>query len=822
MSTIGRDICYELRQLLRTPAFTATAVLTLSLGIGATTAIYSIVEGVLLRPLPFADPQNLVELSEKVEGDDADLPGVPAYQAITYARNNHSFLSLGAYEQGVYELSGPVGPVEIGFSRINANLFRSLGVSPLMGRLFTPEEDEGKAQVAVISYGLWRSRFQGDAQILGTKVQLDRKPFIVLGVMPRDFEFPILPGRINRSELWVPMSFTQSDLAARGDWSFQIVGRLKPGIGPGEAQRDAQIVVKENFPQTQYSKHIIRAGVRRLDEVTVAASRPLIRTLFLAVIIVLFIACSNLTGLLLVRAIRRNAELALRLALGAGRTAILWQSLTAALALSFSAGLLGLGLAAIVLRVCVRFLPETMPRISSIHLDWPVVGFAILLAAASGVGCGLIPALASMRKNLFETLKDSRAATARGGSARLRSALIVTQLGLALVLAAAAGLLLRSFEKLRAIDMGFRVDHVLTAAYDLPEQQYSTQASVDAFNELLLRKLRESPAVLAVGITNGLPGTGENGRTLFEPSDYVPPQGEKDQTAWGARVLGDYFSAQGIPLIRGRAFTEADRGDTPLVTIVNRTLAEHCWPGGDPIGKRIRLGWRNPSFPWMTVVGEIGDLKQEGADQETKPQMFQPLTQGTRDYGDMLPPDSLDANWGTIVLRGAMPPEQMAEALRRIVLSIDPQLPLSQVKSMEEVVDDSRAPRRFITGLISSFAAMAVTLAALGVYSVVAFSVAARNREIAIRLALGSRRSGIIRLILFSGTRLGIAGCFLGAMVTFFATRLLRSYLFQVDPLDPWVLVLAAVFVLVLAILASMIPACQAASVEPMEVLRVE
>jgi predicted permease len=822
MRTILREIRHELRHLLRMPAFTATAVLTLSLGIGATTAIYSVVEGVLLRPLPFADPQSLVELGNSLEGTMWDAPQVPAYQSIIYARDTHSFLSLGAYQQGEYELSGPVSPAEIGFSRINAGVFRALGVLPLMGRVFSPEEDEGSAQVAVISYDLWRNRFDSDAKIIGTKVQLDRKPYVVIGVMPRGFEFPLLPGQLNRSELWVPMSFTQGDLAGRGDWNYQMVGRLKPGISPVEAQRDAQRVAEDNFRQNEYAWGATHSLVRRLDEVTVAASRPLIRTLFLAVIVVLFVACSNLTGLVLVRAIRRNGELALRLALGAGRTTILRQNLIATLALSFSAGLLGLGIAAAALRVCVRFLPETTPRMASIHLDWPVVGFAVLLALLTGVGCGVLSAMATMRTNLYEALKDGQAATSRGGSARLRSALVVAQLALALALAAAAGLLLRSFEKLRAIDLGFRSDHVLTAGYDLPEEQYSTQASVDAFIELLLTKLRQMPIVVSVGITSTLPGTRGDDSTAFVPSDYAPPPGKKSETAWRAAVLGDYFSAQGIPLIRGRVFTDADRADSPMVIIVNRTFTEHYWPGKDPIGKRIHFGGTDPSLPWMTVVGEIGDLKQGSPDQDTRPQVYQPASQVKRSFGKSIPSDLLNSSWGSIVLRSAIPPEQMAESLRLIVRSIDPQLPLIQMESMEDVVGDGRAPRRFVAGLISSFASIAVALAALGVYSIVAFSAASRRREMAIRLALGSRRSNVMRLILFSGIKLGVAGCFLGAFVTIFATRLLRSFLFQINPLDPWVLVLVTLFVLVLAVLASLTPARQAASVEPMETLRVE
>ena len=826
MTNTGRDIRYAVRQLLKAPGFTATAVLTLAFGIGATTAIFSIVEGVLLRPLPFADPSRVVAFGDLLEGTEFTTPAVPAYESLLYMRATHSFSSMGAYQQTGYELSGAGDPDQVSASRLNAGVFTALGVSPLMGRVFTQQEEDGREQVAVISYQMWRSRLHGNAQVLGTRIQLDRKPYVVIGVMPREFEFPLVPGQLNRSEFWVPMSFTQGELEnGKGSWNFKMVGRLKPGVSLAQAQQDGQSVAQEvmrNLPG-QMSTLRLHSAVQRLDETTVEASRPLVRALFLAVVVVLFIACANLAGLLLVRVIRRRREISVRLALGANSAAVLRQNLVETLALSVSGGLLGLALAAIALRVGVSFLPETLPRINSISLDWKVVGFALLLAIVTGLVCGLVPALAATRTDVNEALKEGgRTGTSGSGHARLRSALVIVELAVALVLLSGAGLLLRSFEKLRQVDMGFRTDHVLTASYSLPGQQYSTQAAVDAFNRGLIAKLQQLPSVSAVGVTTTLPGAGNDNNTGFVAEGFTPPKGAELQLAWPAQILGDFFTAEGIPLIRGRDFTEADRADSPLVVIVNRTLAEHYWPGQDPIGKRIHIGIKETPLPWMTVVGEIGDIKQTTPDGITKPQFYQPPSQFKQTLGQFAPPDMLVGNGGSIVMRSAMAPEQMADSLRAAVRSIDPQLPLTQVESMDRVVAEGQAPRRFNAALISSFAGAAVLLAILGIYCVIAFSAALRTHEMAIRLALGSQRYTVMRLILISGAKLGLAGCVIGGIVAVFATRLLRSLLFHVDPLDPMVLVMAAVSIFALALLASVIPARRAAAVEPMQALRME
>ncbi|MDE3149962.1 MAG: ABC transporter permease, partial [Acidobacteriota bacterium] len=677
LQNLLHDLRYALRQLRKSPGFALTAVLTLAFGIGATTAIFSIVEGVLLRPLPFPQPDKLVVLSDILAGanfGNNGEAGVTAPEILTYERDTRGFASLGGYTLASYELSGAGAPAQITAARLTASIFPTLGISPLMGRAFTQKEDDSSQQVAVIGYGMWRSRFQGDPHILGRKILLDRKPYEIIGVMPRGFEFPLIPGQLYRSELWVPMSFTHDELTVgAASWNFQMVGRLKPGVTPAQAQQDAESVAREimrNYPAFMTSLHI-SAVVRPLADDTVAQARPLIRTLFLAVIVVLFIACANLAGLLLVRVIRRRHEIAVRIALGAGGAAILRQMLIETLTLSLAGGLLGLGLAATALRVGIGFLPETLPRIGSIGLDWHVVAFALFAAVLTGLLCGLVPSFAAARTAVNDTLKEGgRTGTAGSGHARLRSALVVAEISVALVLLIASGLLLRSFQKLREVDLGFRADHMLTAVYGLPQQQYSTQPSIDAFNNALLDKLRQLPGVEAVGLTSMLPASGNNSNSAFLAEGYVPPKGAGLNLAWPSQIMGSYFRAAGIPLLRGRAFTDADNVKAPLVIIVNHALAQHFWPGQNPIGKRVRWGMPETPTPWMSVVGEIGDIRQNSPDAAVQYQIYQPVSQNAASYGSLAPPDSLNGQGGVIVMRTKLPPEQMANGLRAAVRSI--------------------------------------------------------------------------------------------------------------------------------------------------------
>jgi predicted permease len=830
LGQIPQDTRYTLRQLRRSPGFTVTAILMLALGIGATTAIFSIVEGVLLRPLPFPDPDRLVILGDVLEGSHCAScahSSVTAPDIRNYMRDTQSFSHLGGYRERLFELSGSGDPAAVKATRMSGEVFAALGVSPMLGRTFTQQEDEEGQQVAVLSYGMWRSRFYGDANVLGSKLLLYRKPYTVIGVMPRDFEFPLNPGHVNQSELWLPLSLQPEELAAgsAASWNSRMVGRLKPGISAEQAQSDAQRVAQEMM--RDYPAHMrrlrIHAVVTPLHEDTVEQARTLVRTLFFAVIVVLLIACANLAGLLLVRAIRRRREIAVRLALGAPTATLLRQAIVESMVLSVAGGAIGLALAALALRVGISLLPETLPRVNEIGLDWPVMLFALGLALLTGFLCGLAPAFAAIRTSVNDTLKEGgHTATSGSGHARLRSALVVAEIAVALTLLTTSGLLLRSFEKMREAKLGFRPDNTLAALYVLPRQQYRTQSAIDEFTRTLLNDVGQLPGVDAVGITSFLPAAGNSWSIPFTIEGYVPPKGAELNMAAMSLVEDDPFEALGIRVLRGRVFTESDNAGSQLVAIVNRKMAERYWPGQDPIGKRLRRGLPETSTPWMTVVGEVDDVKLGSRDAETMPQVYQPVTQTVASEGVFARPGELSAADGWIVLRSRMAPEEMQDTLRATVRRIDPQLPLYQMQTMEHAISQGEAPRRFNTVLISSFAITAVLLSVLGIYGVIAFSVVLRKQEMAVRMALGGQRSEVILLILSSGARLAAVGCGLGLIGAVAASRLLRSFLFEVSPFDPGVLSLSAIAMLLLALAASALPAARASSTDPMLALRGE
>jgi predicted permease len=826
------DLRFVLRQLAKSPGFTLTAVLMLAFGIGATTAIFSIVEAVLLRPLPFPHSDRVMVLSDRLSGvsvgsGNSNEVGVTVPDIKAYTRETHGFTALGGYQGTGFELSGNGEPASINAARLSAGVFPALGVQPMMGRAFTADEDQHSVQVVVLSYAAWVSRFHRDPQILGQKILLDRKPYLVIGVMPRNFEFPLVAGQLNRAELWVPMSFTPGELmpTAGANWSYQMVGRLKPGISAKQAESDAETVAVEimrNYPAMMANLHI-SAMVRPLQEDTIEQTRPLLRTLFLAVAVVLLIACANLAGLMLVRAIQRQREVAIRLALGARSSKLLWQAILESLILSLSGGIVGLAIAAMALRAGKSLLPESLPRISEIGLNWNVVGFALALGVVTGLLCGIVPAFAALRTNVNANLKEGgRSGSEGGGHARLRSTLVVGEIAVALVLLSASCLLLRSFEEMRLVNLGYQPEHVTTAAYGLPQKQYEKQSQVDTFNRELLRRLNQLPGVTATGLTSLLPAGGNNNNQTFVVEGYTPPQGADMNLATVSQVIANYFPAMGIPLLHGRLFTPADRHGSELVLIVNHALAEHFWPGQDPLGKRLRIGTAQMQTPWITVIGEVADVKLTSPDEPSKQQYYIPVDQAEDDLGALASASDLNGNGGYIVLRSLLPPEQMENAIRAAVREIDPLLPLTQVQTMEQAVSESEAPRRFNTVLIGSFAFAAVLLAVLGIYSVISFSVASRVQEMAIRMALGSQRSAIVRLVLHSGARLAVIGCLIGLGGAFAASGLMRSLLFGVTPFDPLMLTVAVTGVLLLALAACGVPALRAASIEPMQALRRE
>jgi predicted permease len=821
MHALVQDLRFAFRQLRKTPGFTLTIVLTLALGIGATTAIFSLVEGILLRPLPFRDPDRLVLVGDHL-GDSPNTP-VTARDIGTYSSATSAFASLGGYITTNYELSGGATPEEVSAARFTAGVFPTLGVSPILGRFFTQQEEDGHQPLAVISYALWLNRYQLDPHILGNSIVLDRKAYTIIGVMPRSFEFPLQTGHLDQVQLWVPMSLTPDELSdqSAGYWGYHIVARLRDGVTEAQAAKDADRVagqIMRGFPVSMSAIHI-RGDATSLRESAVADVRPVLRTLFFAVAIVLLIACANVAGLLLVRAIRRRREYAVRLALGASSMAIIRESVCEGLLLSVAGGALGLGFAAAAIRTALHLLPESMPRVDSISMDATVASFALALALATGALCSLAPAFAALQTNLIQSLKEGGITTTGASShAWLRSALVVSEIAVAMVLLTVSGAFLRSFQKMRAVDPGFRPEHVLVASYQLPLQQYPSDTSADSFNREVVDRLSSKPGIVAVGLTNFLPASGAYQGAAYS-IEGAPVDRWKLKFSMFASTYGDYFRALGIPLLEGRYFTLEDRFNQPLVVIVNQSMAKHSWPGERAIGKRMHVGNPHKGLPWATVVGVVADTKVGSRDEPSTDQWYTPAQQPATLYGSEVKKVT-DLTGGYITLRSALPPEQMIQTLRSTVAEIDPLLALQQVQSMNDVISSVETPRRFNTVLITTFAMGALLLAVTGIYAVVAFSISLRTQEIAIRIALGAQRNAIARLVLTSGARLALIGCGLGVLASLAVSRFVKSFLFDVTATDPFIYTAGVAIMMLLALLASALPATRAAYSDPIEALR--
>jgi predicted permease len=813
MYALTQDVRFATRQLRKSPGFTTVIILTLTLGIGGTTAMFSLIQGILLRPLPFPNADRLVLLGDHI-GDSPHTP-VTAREIGVYSQATTAFSSMGGYIGANYELSGSVSPIEVDAARATAGVFPTLGVNPILGRVFTEQEEESHQPVALISYALWVERYQRDRSVVGTSVRLDRKVYTILGVMPRSFTFPLETGRLDQTQLWVPMSLTGEELSdgQAGYWGYHIVARVKNGVTVSEAAQDANRVAQQimrALPPAQSSIRI-RGDATSLLEYDVAEVRPVLRMLFLAVSIVLLIACVNAAGLMLVRAIRRRREYAIRLALGARTATIIRESVMEGLLLGSACGLLGLGLAAAAIRAALSLVPDSMPRVDSISIDAAVAAFAIGLALATGALCSLVPAIVALHTNVTESLKEN-ARTATGAShSWTRSALLVAEVSVALVLVTACGASLRSLQKMQAVDPGFRPDHVLAAGYQLPAQQYGTEQSAEAFNRSVLERLSSEPGMMKVGISSVLPASG-----IYGGSGYTV-EGESEATwklqfAMFSVVYGEYFRGIGIPLREGRYFDAEDRANSLPVVIVNQSMARHRWPGQSAIGKRLHAGGPKNRLPWATVVGVVGNTKLGSRDEPDKDQWYVPAEQ----------PATLDGTFdsGYIVLRSSIAPEQMTNTLRKAVAGVDPQLALQPIETMIDVMSASEAPRRFNTDLITAFAVAALVLALTGIYAVIAFSVSLRRHEISVRMALGSQRSGIARLVLLSAAKLAFAGCILGVLGSLAVSRLVSSFLFEVSATDPFIHMAGVALMMLVAILASSLPAMRAASADPMDALR--
>lgn len=822
------DVQYALRQLRKSPGFTLTAVLTLALGIGGVTAVFSVVDAVLLRPLPFADPGRLVRLHEGVEHqfDPSDLP---APDVIRFTRENRAFAAVGGFTSAQYEMSGAGEPLMARAERVTASLFPLLGARPMAGRFFTRDEDEKGAAVALISYGLWKDRFAGSAQVVGRTVDLDRRPYTIVGVMPQGFEFPLESGQLRQRDLWVPMSFTPAEKEDEVDnFQYGAIARLKPGVTLEQARADLARMVKaiEVEIPPQFGIHLTSA-VGLLQEETVEGARPLLRALLAAVCLILLIACANLANLLLVRAAGRRREFGVRMALGAARRTMLRQALVESLLLSGLGGALGLSLAAILVDLAQRVVPPAagLPRMDELAVRWPVALLALALTGATGVLCGLAPALTAMKAEVLDALREGSQGAGQGRHQhRLRSGLVMLEVALAMVLLVGSGLLLRSFVRMLETDPGFEAQHVLTASLSLPQQDYPTQAKVDGFYETLLARLKTMPGVRSAALATGIPTTGVHSSRSFVPEGFVPRNGRHWDSVSNSFVAGDYFGALRIPLLAGRLLNEEDElPDAPLVAVVSQTAERMYWSGRNPVGLRLRMGGSVQSTrPLITVVGVVGDVHQGRLDQGVAPQMYEPLQQFDRQFEAATTAQIGVLKSTQIVVRTAGDPAAARADLERTVHALDPLLAVTHLQTMEDAVAQTEAPRRFNTGVMTAFAGIALGLALLGIDGVLSYAVAERTREIAIRMALGATREDVERRTLGSAIGLATVGVAAGLAAAAGLTQYLKSLLFGVHPLDGWTLAGAVVLLLACASLAGWIPARRAASVEPMEALRSE
>jgi predicted permease len=826
VETLGRDVRFAMRQLRNAPGFTITAVLTMAIGIGGVAAVYSVVEAVLLRPLPFDQPDHLVRLHEGVahQFDEADLP---APDVIRFARDNRTFTQVAGFVAAGFEVSGAGKPFQAKAERVTASLFPLLGAQPTLGRAFTQSEDENSAPVAIICYAVWRERFQSSPNVIGATVDLDRRPYTIIGVMPRDFEFPLDAGRLSHRDMWVPMSFTPDEKQDETDnFQYGAVARLKPGVTLAQAQGDVQRMVAAIEAEIPPQEGIhLTSNVRGLQEETVRGARPLLRALLAAAGLILLIACANLANLLLVRAAGRRREFGVRAALGAARKTILRQLFTESLVLAAIGGAFGLALALALVRFAAVALPDSLPRVHEIALRWPVLLVASMLTAATGILCGWAPALAGIRTDAMHSLREGSVGAGQGRSQnRMRSTLAATEVALAMLLLVASGLLLRSLQNMLATDPGFEPKHVLTASLTLPEHDYPAKQRVDAFYGDLLQRLGSLPQVRSVGVASNIPVIGIASDRNFVPEGYAPQNGRAWLSVSNYFVMGDYLHTMRIPLLEGRLFTATDdRPDAPLVAVVSQSSAQQHWPGADPVGRRFRMGGNPDSKrPLITVVGVVGDVRQGARDQAVYPQMYEPLMQSQRQFEAEVQPLIPAIRSLHVVLDTEGSPAALEASLEKTVHGLDPLLAVSDMHTMDEVVAATETSRRFNTGILAVFAGIALALSLLGIYGVLAYSVAERAREIAIRMALGANRQQVLWETLRSALTLAASGIAVGLVASAGLTRFLSSLLYEVKPLDAGAMIGAVVVLLACSALSGWLPARRAASIDPVRALRTE
>ena len=811
METLIQDVRYGIRMLRKSPGFTAVALVVLTVGIGANVAIFSVVNTVLLRPLPYHDPGRLVMLWESLPGIGYGQLGTSSGEYLDYRGRNRVFSGIAGYKNDTANLTGSGQPEHIHITEATANLFSVLGVQPRIGRTYTAEEDRpGAGKVAVLSYGLWKRRFGADRNILGRVVDLDGQPYTVLGVMPASFQFPFstLPYS-EQAELWVPVAFTPDEIADRvREFGTFTVGRLKPGVSLQQAQEDVTRVAAEfqkQYPQVYSGNIYVKPAVSSLAADIVGKVRPMLLVLLGAVGFVLLIACANLANLLLARATGRAREMAVRAALGASHTRLLRQFLTESLLLAGAGGTLGLFAAFWLVRVLVAFGPEQVPRLLDVTIDPAVLAFAVVISVLTGILFGIAPAWRASGGELQPALKE---ASARAGTSReklrLRNGLVVLETACSLLLLVGAGLLVNSFIRVLRVPPGFNPNGVLIARTQFDDTRYPKAELCGVAEKEIIARLRRLPGVESAGFVTNLPLADPRGigfRIEGGPANEF-------HNADNALVSEDYFQAMGIPLLRGRGFREQDTASTPLVAVINQTLARTYFSGTDPIGKRLLWGDRAP----FTIVGIAGDVKFSALDADVAPMIYMSNFQVSSGV----------SRHAVFVVRTSGDPASLASAASGTIWSVDKDLPVFGVTTMNEVLAASVAQRRFSMSLLGGFAVLALLMAAIGLYGVLSYSVSQRMHEMGLRMALGASARDLMRLVVGQGMRVVLAGIGAGLLASLGATRLLSGMLFGVSPLDPFTFVTVAGVLAASALLASIVPARRATRVDPIVALRYE
>jgi putative ABC transport system permease protein len=818
-----QDLRHGSRMLVKNPGFTAVAMITLALGIGANTAIFSVVNAVLLRPLPFKSPSSLVALHEGIPGMGYPKVGFSPPDFVIFGREQRSFSAIGGFRNVGVEISGQGEPERATAARVSASLFRLLDAKPMLGRTFAPEEDGEGHYVAILSYELWQRRYGGEADVIGRTIELDRQPHTVIGVMPRDFKFPLLGPTENGSPaaLWVPMAFTPAELQGwGGSYFYSLVGRLKPGVTLVQARSEAESLsraIAASYPGP------IADAIRRwrltivaepFQEEVVGSIRPLLFVLTAAVAFVLLIACANVAMLLLSRAASRHQEIAVRSALGATRLRLISQMLIESLLLSIGGGVLGFALAFWGRDLILAFAPASVPLPRQVPIPGVVLAFALAVAVLAALLFGLAPAFQASSPIIQKPLQEGgwRGTTDRS---HLQGFFVTAEFCLALILLAGAGLLIHSFANLLETNPGFRPDHVLTLNIPLPRQAYPHALQVQDFYQQLLDRVSSLPGVQAAAVSSDLP------LNASEMVSISVEEGEgRNQTPQGicqSWVLGDYLRTMGIPLLRGRTFGPEDRLETQPVAIVSLSFTGKFWPGQNPIGKRIRWGVRDP---WTMVVGVAGDVNQGPFSSPLAPHVYRPYSQLPASFLENDPFGDWQAM--NLTLRTQAEPSSMTSAVLARVHSLDPGLAVTNVSTMTQVISSSFAGAKFNAILVGTFAGLALFLAAIGVYGVLAYAVARRSHEIGIRMALGATRKGVLRLVVGRGLKLALIGVAVGIGGSLLLTRFLVSLLYGVKPTDPLTIVAVSLTLTAVALLASYIPARRATKVNPIVALRWE